>query len=141
MPHHPGGTIVLNASSSFSALAAVKVAWAMLTSVVLPNTMLTICTLDSSFCHIALENFAVSGGLENPPLDNCNWIVRSDSDWVARSFPFKLISKKKVCKHQAYAKRRILHALRHTTHLSIFAGTPTDQTVLLHICQSAQIWP
>ena len=31
---------------------------------------------------------AVSSGLENPPLDNCNWRVQSDSDGAARSSPY-----------------------------------------------------
>ena len=70
---------------------------------------------------------AVSGGLENPPLDNCNWIVKSNSDGVARSSP--LSRKKKVCKHQSYAKRCILRAPRHKTPSLIIAGPPTDQTV------------
>ena len=79
---------------------------------------------------------AVSGGLEIPPLHHCNWKVQSDSDGAARSSPSS--RKKKVCKHQAYAKRCILHALRHTTHSLIIAGTPTDQTDQLHmpICSS-----
>ena len=70
---------------------------------------------------------AVSGGLENPPLDNCNWRVQSDSDGAARSSP--LSRKKKVCKHQSYAKRCILRAPRHKTASFIIPGPPMDQTV------------
>ena len=71
---------------------------------------------------------AVSSGLENPPLDNCKWRVQSDSDGAARSSP--LSRKKKVCKHQAYAKRCILRASRHKTPSLIIAAPPTYQTVL-----------
>ena len=70
---------------------------------------------------------AVSSGLENPPLDNCKWRVQSDSDGAALSSP--LSRKKKVCKHQAYAKRCFLHAPRHKTPSLIIAAPPTYQTV------------
>ena len=87
---------------------------------------------------------AVSSGLENPhldnlPLDNCNWRVQSDSDWVAWSSP--LSRKKNVLKHQFYAKQCILHALRHKTHSLILSGTLTDHALLLHMpIGSLQVW-
>ena len=69
----------------------------------------------------------VSSGLANPPLDNCNCRVQSDSDEAALSSP--LSEKKKVCKHQSYAKRCTLRAPRHKTASLIIPEPPTDQTV------------
>ena len=84
---------------------------------------------------------AVSGGLENTPLGR----VHSDSDGAARSTP--LTQNKNVCQHQAYAKRCILHALRHKTHSLIIVGSsswnsngPNESKRCCCICQSVQVW-
>ena len=114
--------------------------WTLHTFVVLPNTKPTICTPDSNFwslCAVRERIVAVSGWLENPPLDNCNWTVQSDSDWVALSSP--LSWKEKMYKHQAYAKLCILHVLRHKKLSLIIAGAPTDQTVRLHMPISSSV--
>ena len=59
--------------------------------------------------------------LENTTLERFSWRVQSDSDGVAWSSP--LSRKKKVCKHQPYAKRCILNAQQHKTHQIIIACT------------------
>ena len=81
---------------------------------------------------------AVLGGLENTPLDICTWRVQRNSDGAVHSVQSPPLSRKRNCKHQAHAKRCILHALRPKTHLLTIPGTPTDETVLLHmpICSS-----
>ena len=84
----------------------------------------------------------MSSGLENPPLDNCNWRqwrVQSDLDGAARSSP--LSRKKKVCKYQSYAKRCILLAPRHKTASFIIAGPRTDQPVLYHMPNGSSVAP
>ena len=80
---------------------------------------------------------AVSNCLENPPLDNCNWSVQSDSDGAAWSSP--LSRKKKVCEYQSYAKCCILRAPRHKTASFIIAGTPTDQPVQYHMPNGSSV--
>ena len=55
-------------------------------------------TQSLQFVHCAVTArwriVAVSSGLENPPLDNCNWRIQSDSDGAARSSP---LSRQRKC--------------------------------------------
>ena len=74
------------------------------------------------YSHRALEKYSkILRGLENTTLERFTWRVQSDSDGVALSSP--LSRKKKVCKHQPYAKRCILNVQRHKTHPLIIACT------------------
>ena len=69
-------------------------------------------------------------------IDNCNWIIQSYQDRDARSLP--LSWKKKLCKHQAYAKWCILLEPWHNTCSLItwIAGAPTAQTLILLLLHS-----
>ena len=82
------------------------------------------------------RNIAKYIGLENTTLERFIWRVQSDSDGVARSPP--LSRKKKVCKHQSYAKRCILNAQRHKTHSLIIACTQRTKRCGI-MCQEAGV--
>ena len=87
------------------------------------QTFLPTCPQSLQVVHFLVtaswRNIAKYLGLENAPLECCNWRVQSDSDGAARSSP--LSRKKKVCKHQSYAKRCIFNAQRHKAHPLIIA--------------------
>ena len=86
------------------------------------NTKSTICTLDSIFLVNARWIIVT----------DCNLRVHSDSDGLARPSP---VSRKL----SSFAKRCILHALRHRTHSLIIVGTPMDKQCCC-ICHSVQVW-
>ena len=80
-------------------------------------------------------------------IDNCNWIIQSYQDRDARSLP--LSWKKKLCKHQAYAKWCILLEPWYNTCSLItwIAVAPTVETlnsrntdIAIIAFQCAQMW-
>ena len=79
-----------------------RFAWTLLTSVVLPNTKPTICTLDSNFWSLlAGELLPSRAGWRIHPLIIV--IGESKATRTGLHDPPPLSRKKRMCKHQAYA--------------------------------------